>query len=392
LPIAKLRGRFHALAAIRTIEIDSQIVALCWRKLDDAATAVLNQTVAIPSKVFQRIHSMFCSPRMAGAAALLMAMLLQAGRADAVQNWFGYGGVFGPQAYYTYYAPQPVVAGYAPTAVSAYSYPTVVSAPVVSYSTSRVIVPVTAYAPLTTSYAPVTSCRPVVAYSPTCGTYSDQCGTYCGAPAAIAPSISAPVTVVPAPTTVTPLAPRYGTPIYQPPGIYPQAVPAAPISAPPMTFPPTTSPGLPTSSVSPADQPPTLSGYTPYSYSTTVAPPTTVSQTPAAPADAASVPPVIEGATQPSTSQQRRPDLDISVPNEADEELSPVAPAEGDKAKEADESATGPKLQGDEANTASAGAPRTGLLSTATWRAVRPSSRKIPSDRKTAVRRESTHQ
>lgn len=388
----KLRGKFHAIAAIGTIEIDSQIVALRWRKLDDDATAVLNQTVAIPSKVFQRIRSMFRSPRMVGAAALLCATLLPAGRAAAVQNWFGYGGAFGPQAYYTYYAPQPVVAGYAPTTVSAYSYPTVVAAPVVNYSTSRVIVPVTAYAPLTTSYAPVTSCRPVVAYSPTCGTYSDQCGTYCGAPAAIAPTMIAPITIAPAPTTITPLAPRYGTPIYQPPGIYPQTIPAAPLSAPPMTFPPTTSPGLPTSSASPADQPPTLSGYAPYPYSTTAAPPVTVNQTPAPPVEAASVPPAIEGTTQPSAGQQRRPDLDISLPNEADEELSPVAPAEGAEAKEADESATGPKLQGDEANTASAGAPRTGLLSTATWRAVRPSSRKMPSDRKTAIRRESTHQ
>ena len=81
---------------------------MCWRKLDDAATAVLNQTVAIPSKVFQRIRSMFRSPRMVGAVALMCATLLPAGRAAGVQNWFGYGGVFGPQAYYTYYAPQPV--------------------------------------------------------------------------------------------------------------------------------------------------------------------------------------------------------------------------------------------------------------------------------------------
>ena len=51
---------------------------------------------------------------MVGAAALMCATLLPAGRAAAVQNWFGYGGVFGPQAYYTYYAPaesQPIPTG-----------------------------------------------------------------------------------------------------------------------------------------------------------------------------------------------------------------------------------------------------------------------------------------
>ncbi len=320
--------------------------------------------------------------RIVCAAALAFAVLVPAGRASAVQNWFGYGGIFGPQAYYTYYAPQPVVsAGYAaaPVPVSAYSYPTVIAAPpVVNYSAARVIIPTTAYAPLTTVYAPVTSYRPVVAYSPTGGTYGGQsCGTATCAPAMIAPFGSGPITVAPAPTMVTPSLPRYGTPIYPPPGIYP---------SPPIIYPqqPSVSPGLPTSSISPADQQPTMSGYPPIDSSRYVPLGTGTSASPNEPNSGAASPPSENGAKPATTSNRLQPDLDISVPAKEDETLTPVAPA--DSSSQDDDAAAGPRLEGDEGNTAAVGTPRTGLLSPATWRAVRPSTRRALADRKSAIR------
>lgn len=314
--------------------------------------------------------------RAVGAVALALAVLLPGREAGAVQNWFGYGGTFGPRAYYTYYAPTTVVsAGYAPTTVTSYSYPTVVSSPVVNYAASPVIAPtITYYAPVATAYAPVTSCRPVVAYyqGSNCRAYAGQCASYCGTPAIGAPVTvtPAPITVTPAPTTVTPLVPQYGTPIYQPPGVY---TPAAP-TAPPVTAP--VSPGLPTSSVSPADQPPVMSGFAPLD-ATTIVPPTTV-DVPATSPSGPAAPAASE--TSPSKSDQLKPDLDISVPNADEEELTPVEPPDAAKEQE-NGAATGPRLEGDDANTAAAASQRTGLLSTATWRAVRPSSRKLSAAR-----------
>ncbi len=307
-----------------------------------------------------------------GAVASLtaLALLLGASPAAAVQNWFGYGGTFGTQTYYTYYAPQPVVANYAPAPVATYMVPAAqpVAAPVI---TSRVVVPAVAYAPVVayrpvTAFAPVTSCRPVVSY------YGATCGSTCGStclpyrvpaattiPVVPAPVVVAPpVTVTPAPTTTFPATPApYTVPNYPPPGVYPQA-PVYPTA-------PTRTPELPNSGISPADRAPTLSGRVPLDAGAAL---------PAAPPAAATT-------TEKTKADPYQPDLNVSV-GEGDD-LVPVEESAKEKSEEkapaepaADaESTSGPVLKLDEDNTASLQKNRTNLLAPATWRAHRPPRR-----------------
>lgn len=293
-------------------------------------------------------------------------------RAQAVQNWFGYGGVFGSQTQYTFYAPQQVTAGYAPQAVTSFSVPAGLGQQVI-VSSSPVVVPAVSYSPVTT-LAPVTSCRPVVTYSP-------ACGTVCGAPTLIAPpAATAPVIVTPPAATVVPSTPTYGTPTYPPPGVY---TPGTTIP-----FPPAASPEMPTSSttVSPADQPPTLSGFAPLSTATTPLAPASVAPPqgagvapPAAPSGAT---PEKSDASQPPVIDRLRPDLDISVPEE-DETMTPVVPSDSEsksgkksEAAPTGEKETGPRLDLDEDHTASRNKRPASLLAPATWRAARPAARR----------------
>jgi hypothetical protein len=370
------------------------------------------------------------SSRRRIAFALTAAVpLVSPSPALAVQNWFGYGGVFGPQTNYTFYAPQAVSAGYAPQPVASFSVPAGLGEQVI-VSTSPVVMPAVSYSPVTT-FAPVTSCRPVVSYSPTtCGT---TCGTVCGPTTFVAPPASvAPVIVSPPAATIVPAAPPITTPVYPPPGVYPPAT-----SVP---FPPTRTPEMPTSSTtSPADQPPTLSGFapidgaapmqTPYNTAPMNAAPMNAAPVNTVPADAASAytsplngattttpsnvappsgytsggavtdpsgakvtTPEKSDASQAPRIDRLKPDLDISVPEE-DETMTPVAPTEKQLKieaeptnKPADEAEVGPRLDvEDDEHTASRGMKRAGLLAPATWRAVRTASKRPAAKRTETV-------
>lgn len=291
------------------------------------------------------------------ALFVFAAATLTASPAMALQNWFGYGGIFGPQTTYTFYAPPPVSAGYAPEQVVTYMAPTTMApGTVVSYSGQGLVLPAVAYAPVTT-YAPPTTCGAM-----------PSCGTVCG-PTTFAP---APTTVIgPAPTTVVPAAPTWGTPTYPAPGTFAPATPAP--------FPATRSPELPTSSiVSPADQPPSWSGYAPIETAApiNVPPPPVMGET--APAtEAAKTTPKSEASEAPA-SDYFKPDLDISMPE--DEDLVPVTPPASKSKTETpakDEAAeSGPRLGPEEGNTAIHAPTRSRLLAPATWRAARPAARR----------------
>ncbi len=298
------------------------------------------------------------------AALFVFAAATQTARpAMALQNWFGYGGIFGPQTTYTFYAPPPVTTGYATEQVVTYMAPTTMApGTVVSYSGQGLVLPAVAYAPVTT-YAPPTTCGAV----PTCGTV---CGPATFAPATT--TVIGPTTVMPAaPTTVVPAAPTWGTPTFPTPGTFAPATPAP--------MPATRSPELPTSTtISPADQLPTWSGYAPIQSEApiNVPPPPVMGET--APSSEAAKTTPKSGASEAPASEYFKPDLDISVPEE--EDLVPVTPPASKPKTETpakDEAAeTGPRLGPEDGNTAIHPPTRSRLLAPATWRAARPAARR----------------